>query len=493
MFQPFHNASPLERAQGPWRFAQRCGYRALCRMAELTEAFWLGRGYFPVLLAILILALTLDRQVAGAAVLLGAATWFAVLCPDFLAVVSPVTLAILLVGPEYRHLTVFLPCLPLACLFLMAVAVHFAVWPITVRLGRSARGLALVSAATLLSGCGAMSAADRSAPLTLYYTVSLGLGMLALYVIFRSQLLRHHSYCVQERFARIWLTVGLGMAAVVASICLRHLADFAALNGAVPEFKCRNFCATVLLTTMPSAFYLSRRSRWYLAAGGVMAAAMVFSGSRSALLFGAAVLAVGCVYLVHFGVLSRKAMLAVLVLGCGVMLFFGLDGLKVLYNSRMESGHLIGTERNRWRMLAQSVIDFLRHPAFGMGLGNTTNRRIYAGVPGSMFFYHNAVAQIIGSMGLMGAAAYACLIRDRVNLLWQGRRDPFVAMLAISYLGMLLVSMTNPGEFCPFPNASMMVMLFAMAEDAVGDAAVPVLQLRSRRGVRRLVYMLTAW
>ena len=172
MFQPFHNASPLERAQGPWRFAQRCGYRALCRMAELTEAFWLGRGYFPVLLAILILALALDRQVAGAAVLLGAATWFAVLCPDFLAVVSPVTLAILLVGPEYRHLTVFLPCLPLVCLFLMAVAVHFAVWPITVRLGRSARGLALVSAATLLSGCGAMSAADRSAPLTLYYIPS---------------------------------------------------------------------------------------------------------------------------------------------------------------------------------------------------------------------------------------------------------------------------------------------------------------------------------
>jgi hypothetical protein len=194
---------------------------------------------------------------------------------------------------------------------------------------------------------------------------------------------------------------------------------------------------------------------------------------------------------------TMLSMIREIVFGVGfallLPLFFGLDGLKVLYNSRMESGHLIGTERNRWRMLAQSVIDFLRHPAFGMGLGNTTNRRIYAGVPGSMFFYHNAVAQIIGSMGLMGAAAYACLIRDRVNLLWQGRRDPFVAMLAISYLGMLLVSMTNPGEFCPFPNASMMVMLFAMAEDAVGDAAVPVLQLRSRRGVRRLVYMLTAW
>jgi hypothetical protein len=493
MILQFHDASPLERAQGMWRFLQRRGYRALSLLTERTEAFWLGRSYFPLLLAILILALALDRQVAGAAVLLAAATWFAALCPDFLATVTPVMMAILLVCPEYRHLSVFFPCLPLLFSLLMAVAVHFAVWPVTLRLGRSARGLALVSAATLLSGCGAMSADDRGAPLTLYYTVSLGLGMLVLYAIFRSQMFRRHSYDVQERFARIWLTVGLGMAAVVASICLRHLADFAALNGAVPEFKCRNFCATVLLTTMPSAFYLSRRSRWYLTAVGVMAAAMVFSGSRSALLFGAVVLAAGCVYLVHFGVVSRRVMLAVLAVGCGVFLLFGLDGLKLLYNSRMESGHLIGSETNRWRMLAQSVKDFLRYPAFGMGLGNTTNRTIYAGVPGSMFFYHNMIAQIIGSMGLLGVAAYACLIRGRVNLLWQGRRDPFVAMLAISYLGMLLVSMTNPGEFCPFPNAAMMVMLFAMAEDAVGDVAVPVVRLRSRRGVRRLAYMLNVW
>ena len=113
-----------------------------------------------------------------------------------------VTMAILLVGPEYTHLTVFLPCLPLACLFLLAVAVHFAVWPVTLRLGRSARGLALVSAATLFSGFGAMSAADRSSPLTLYYTVSLGLGMLVLYAVFRSKMTRRHSYHVPDRFAQ---------------------------------------------------------------------------------------------------------------------------------------------------------------------------------------------------------------------------------------------------------------------------------------------------
>ena len=50
----------------------------------------------------------------------------------------------------------------------------------------------------------------------------------------------------------------------------------------------------------------------------------------------------------------------------------------------------------------------------------------------------------------------------------------------MSYLGMVLISLCNPGEFCPFPNAAMMVMLFAPAEEAVGDVAVPVRQLLVR-------------
>ena len=490
MFREFCEAPPLERAQGLWRFVRRRGYRAFGRLSVATEAFWLGGLYFPLLLGALILALVTDQYVAGAALMMGAATWFMALCPDFLATVCPFTLALLLVGPEYENMTVFLPCLPLLCLFLAAVMLHFFVWPVTFRLGSSARGLALVSLATVLSGCDVLSVNDRTTPLILYYTLGLGLGMLVLYAIFRSQLIQRHSYDVQERFAQIWLTVGLGMAAVVAAICLRHWADFVALDGGIPEFKCRNFSATILLTTLPSAFYLARRSRWYLVPSAVMVAAMLFTGSRSALLFGAVLVALGCIYLVRFGVVSRNAMLTAVMLGCVLMLFFGLEGLKILYNSRMMSGHLISGGEKRWSLLAQSVVDFLNHPAFGVGLGNTANQNLFTGVPGSMFFYHNMPAQIAGSMGVLGVAAYARLISDRVNLLWQGRRDPFVAMMAISYLGMLLVSMTNPGEFCPFPNEAMMVMLFAMTEDAVGDVAVPVAQLLPRRSIRRLVHIL---
>ena len=484
MFRHFLDASPLERTQGLWRFARRRGYRAVSRMAEVTESFWLSGGYFPTLLGVLILALATDRQVAGAAVLIGTATWFLAACPDFLAAVCPFTLAILLVGPEYEDMTVFLPCVPLLCAFIAALILHFSIWPVRFWLGTSWRGLALVSIATIMSGCDVLSLSSRTTPLTVYYTLGLGLGMLVLYALFRSQMFEEKKYHVQTRFAQIWLVVGLGMAAVVADLCIRHWDEFEALGGAVPEFKCRNFCATILVTTLPAAFYLSRRSRWYAVPGVLIAAAMLFTGSRSALLFGTALLVLGCVYMVRFRVVSRSTMTVLLMMAGAFLLCFGLENITALYQSRLIEGHLISGSEERWALLAQSVVDFLDHPAFGVGLGNTTNFYLGTGVPGSMFFYHNMPAQIAGSMGVLGVAAYGRLISDRVALLWRGRKDPFVAMLAMSYLGMLMVSMTNPGEFCPFPNAAMMVMLFAMTEDAVGDVAVPLEQMIPGKNVR---------
>lgn len=102
-----------------------------------------------------------------------------------------------------------------------------------------------------------------------------------------------------------------------------------------------------------------------------------------------------------------------------------------------------------------------------------------------MVFYHNSIAQIMGSMGLVGIAAYGVLMRDRIALLRAGK-TPFVRALALSYLGMLLISLTNPGEFCPFPNAALMVMVFTLAEEATGDVAVPVGEMLRLRPARRI-------
>ena len=73
------------------------------------------------------------------------------------------------------------------------------------------------------------------------------------------------------------------------------------------------------------------------------------------------------------------------------------------------------------------------------------------------------LAQIAGSMGVAGLIAYGLLLRDRIALLWRCF-DRTVAVFAMCYGGMLLISMTNPGEFCPFPYEMIVVMLFTVVE-----------------------------
>ena len=41
-----------------------------------------------------------------------------------------------------------------------------------------------------------------------------------------------------------------------------------------------------------------------------------------------------------------------------------------------------------------------------------------------MVFYHNSLAQVMGSMGLVGIVAYGRLLHDRIALLRQGEPGP---------------------------------------------------------------------
>ena len=197
------------------------------------------------------------------------------------------------------------------------------------------------------------------------------------------------------------------------------------------------------------------------------------------LLFGAVILALCGVYLMRHGVISRRCLTALAVAAGIAVLAAGPVVLQWVLHSRMGED-IQDSNSDRLQFLARAVDDFLRHPVFGIGLCSTRNADVFSGVEGSMVFYHNSVAQVMGSMGLVGIVAYGRLLHDRIALLREGGRDPFVQALAVSYLGMVLISLCNPGEFCPFPNAAMMVMLFAQAEEAVGDVAVPVRQLLVR-------------
>lgn len=468
----------FDLAGGRWARARRTCYTIFSRLSRFTQRFWLSRGYFPVLLITAAVFLAAGQPVYGVAAMGGIVIWLLAACPDLLAPVCPFFMAFLMSTQCYERLADFLPCAALVPLLLLALLWHFAVWPVTFRVGRSGLGLALVSIATLLGGCDVLSRKQAMEPLSLYYTLGLGAGMLVLYVMFRSHLSQKRSYDLHRRFAEIFCALGMCMAIAVALAYIKAWAADGQISG-VLYLPYRNFATSVLLTALPMPFYLSLKHRGHLVTAGVMTVALALTGSRSALLFGAVILALCCVYLVRCGAMSRRCLTALAVAaGIGV-LAAGPALLEWVLHSRV-GADIQDSNSDRLQFLARAVDDFLRHPVFGIGLCSTRNADVFTGVEGSMVFYHNSVAQVMGSMGLVGILAYGRLLHDRIALLREGGRDPFVRALALSYLGMALISLCNPGEFCPFPNAAMMVMLFAQAEEAVGDAAVPVRQLLVR-------------
>ena len=182
------------------------------RLSGLSQRFWLSRAYFPFLLWVALGFAALRQPVYGAMAPAGN-LYLAGVLPDLLASVTPFLLVFLLSTQRYESLGDFLPA-PLAAPFFAALIWHLMVWPVTFRVGRSATGLLLVSAATLLGAAGSVHAAAASAA-ELYYAGCLGGGMLVFYVLLRSCLTYSKGYDLHRRFAAIFCALGVCMACLV--------------------------------------------------------------------------------------------------------------------------------------------------------------------------------------------------------------------------------------------------------------------------------------
>lgn len=455
-------------------------YHVFMFISGHIERFWSSKWYFPAVFLLSAVFMLTGQTVAGVLVLLAITSVFLAFCSDFLASVLPFFLIFCMATPQYDNLNVFLSYAYAALPFFAALVLHLIIWPAAPRVGRSSQGLLLVSFATILGGCDVMTYQQYTKPLSLYYALGLGFVMLALYVLFRSRLSERQNYDIYQRFASIFYVLGLFVAVTVATVYIWNWQTFMETKASI-DFSYRNFCATILVTTLPVPFYFALRDKRHLISAVVFALALFFTGSRTALLFGVVSLGLCCIYLVRFHAVSKKVMLLIFgAVGLAVVSFLGLMGTQWV-SGRLQSSGWISINEPRWRFLICAVRDFMQHPIFGIGLGNNLHEQLFIGVQGSMVFYHNMIAQIMGSMGLLGLVAYTKLISDRIHVLWS-ERTPFTVCMRLSYLGMVMVSMTNPGEFCPFPNAGMMVLLFTMAELAVGEQAVPVLQLLRNPG-----------
>ena len=117
---------------------------------------------------------------------------------------------------------------------------------------------------------------------------------------------------------------------------------------------------------------------------------------------------------------------------------------------------LSGGDSIREGLIHRAVQDFKSNILFGRGLGYKGNSDVHNPAEFAICWYHSSPFQVIGSFGLVGVTAFAYQLWKRIT--------HFNITLFIAYAGLFLMSLVNPGEFCPIPYGLMATLLFIICD-----------------------------
>ena len=423
-----------------------------------------GFNSYPVYIMEALLAavfVATHNEVAGAVVFVALISFLLVICDDVLPTTLPFLLMSAFLTNCYDSFNTFIRYIWAAPFVIMCLVYHFIRYRKPLKIGKSAHGILAVSVAISLGGIGNYSPLDymRGA----YYIFGLGFGMHGVYYLLQSQFFAKRDYDLNERFAVIMTIMGLFSAFVVGSGYFhKYVLDYKG-SAYLLGFS-RNNIATMMMFAMPFPLYLGRKKWWMTAFTPVIYAAICVTTSRGGLIFGSIEFAVCCAYWILLeedkGIRKRRLLECLISFGV-VLLVFGKIIIDVILNRIVADDVITGDVR--FDMMIDSFEKFGERPMHGFGI--LDNDMIYAGYKkkGAMSWYHMMIPQIIASMGLMGVAAYGFQFFGRCKLIFT-KKCAWSLCLGISYLGVLLMSQVNPGEFCPVPFEMLAVLLFILQE-----------------------------
>lgn len=443
------------------RFEDVARLLTVCRGA--AERLWSSKLYFPLCFLVQAAFMAAGYPVAGGVLTMSLLIFMLLFCADLMSILFPLLLLTLLGTEFYDGLYDLLRFWWIGVLAAAALLIHVGAYAKAPHNGGCMHSLVAVSVATLVGGLGVISAEEYFSPTALYYSLGLGVVMLLVYVLARSEVGRARDYDTAERLIQILYASGLFTGFVVLLFYARNFSAFLE-NFSTIYFSYRNFCATMMLMALPAAAYLAVRKKRHFVSLAFLYLMLLMTGSRSGLIFGSVMLVLCLVYIYFCDEANRPVYRRVLAIGAIPVIAALVLLAHTLFASRVVDGELISPDDSRITFFLQGMRDFVANPLFGCGLGSMHNAQIFLGVEGSIVWYHNLIAQVLGSMGLAGVTAYGWMFLNRVSLLWH-KRSRKTLVLAMVYLAMLLISMTNPGEFCPLPNALLMVILFVVMEE----------------------------
>lgn len=382
----------------------------------------------------------------------------------------------------YDSFSTYIKVIWLAPLCVAAFVLHFVLYRKPFKVGSSIWSLIAVTVAVVVGGIGEITAKDYFSLTSIYYILGLGVGMIIVYIIAYSYFNDTDKTDVRRKFAYIMYLTGI-------FACLIVLLHYAQNFGKVMETRSilepqwRNNISTIIMLTMPFGFYLSIRQPHCFAAALLSMPCLMLTSSRGGLLFGAAEFVLCCIYILYTDKKHRARNLVVFTV-CGCALILASGDIIAFISKTLARFETINDEP-RAALIQRAVEDFKSNPLFGRGIGYMGNRDIHPSKKFAACWYHSSPFQIIGSFGIVGIAGFGYQFFRRNQIFWS-KITYYTLAVYISYLGILMMSLVNPGEFCPVPYELIVVVMFALIEHNCPKSKERILFGGKEKSARRM-------
>ena len=407
-------------------------------------------------------------EVLGAIVFAVLISFILVICDDFIPALLPFLLLSTFVTNCYDSFSTFMRYAVFFPLPVVAIFYHFIYYKKPFSSGESVKGIFSVSVAITLGGIGSFSI--KNYLFGAYYFLGLGAGMLGLYFCIRSQLFPKRRYDERMRFALIMTIVGsLCSYMVIAGYSL-----FFAHKTVQPYLLgfSRNNLSTILMFAMPFPLYLGEKRRGVEGFTVLFYASICLTTSRGGLIFGSIEFLFCCAYWIFQGPHKKVRWARFTLCLVSITVVFALCGTVAskVFLHRIIKGAVV-LKDPRWTMIKEAVSRFEKNPFVGTGILDNTTTYASFKKAGTMSWYHMMIPQIIGSMGAIGLACYFYQFWGRIKLALKNYNSWSIC-LGVSYLGILMMSQVNPGEFCPIPFEFLTVILFIFQEKRLEQSKI---------------------
>lgn len=444
------------------------------KMIGYVRKFVISKYFMILCVALACLVVTLKIEVAGVVMFVLLECMILIFSDNLLASTLPYLLVSEFVCKMYNSFSTFIKIWPIAIALFFALIFHLIVYRKKIVVGKTFWGILAVSIAVTIGGMFAKGAWKDIDSSGIYYIFGLGFGMLLIYVLLSAHIHTDSNYDLGEKFSYIMMLVGIFAVFMVLqhymTLFSRIVREPTALVND-PRFfyvQWKNNISTFLMMCMPFPFYLSFKKNHHSSTfhrywmGVLIYVALMLLQSRGGMLFGTIEFVVCIITIIFVDKQSRRknliAMFAMVLLAV-VFLLSASDFIAIIMDKlSVESSEV------RWKLYADAIENFKRAPIFGVGLCYSGNQSAtWIPKTGAINWYQNSILQILASFGIVGMAAYGFQFFTRIKALTKCR-SKFNYTILLAYLGLGLMSLVNPGLFCPQPYLLLLTMFFVIVE-----------------------------